>query len=139
MACYIQAAFWHLHNGNKAVKKVRNISWVIFVISILAACFLSFTFTTFPPSSTGDPESSLLIVWLPLITAIVSLISAVTTSIVTLRRDRLETRKAELDLAKTQLELAKLQKDTELEIAKVQRELDELKKSEQEEGDISSD
>lgn len=96
------------------MKKARNILWIIFIFSIIfLISFLLFSGDGNTASPEGNPpfEDNPLILWLPLITALVSLIGALTTSILTMRRDRLESQKIELEVTKLQLEIDKLKED----------------------------
>jgi hypothetical protein len=114
------------------MRKARNIFWIVFALSILFIFGLGslITFTTGTPEG---PESSRedIVIWVPLVTAIISLIGGVVTTIGTFRKDRLEARKAELELEEHRFELEKKRLDAEIEIAKKQRELDELRKNDQ--------
>jgi len=73
--------------------------------------FLSGVGNAATPEVNTPFEDNPLILWLPLITALVSLIGALTTSILTMRRDRLESQKIELEVTKLQLEIDQLKKD----------------------------
>ena len=125
------------------MRKARNIFWIVFALSILFIFGLGslITFTTGTPEG---PEASRedIVIWVPLVTAIISLIGGVVTTIGTFRKDKLEARKSELEARKTELELEerrleieKKKLDAEMEIAKKQRELDELRKIDQQGGE----
>ena len=99
---------------------------------------------TFNTGTPEGPEASRedIVIWVPLVTAIISLIGGVVTTIGTFRKDKLEARKNELEARKTELELEerrlefeKKKLDAEIEIAKKQRELDELRKKDQHGGE----
>ena len=114
------------------MRQARNIFWIVFALSILFICGLGgiLTFGAGTPEGPESPREGILI-WVPLVTAIISLIGGVVTTIGTIRKARLETRKAELELEERRLELEKKRLDTEIEIAKKQRKLDELRKKDQ--------
>jgi hypothetical protein len=98
------------------VKKLRNISWVIFLLSIvILSTFLRSTTGVAAPSHHSRIEPTVIVT---LITSAVSLISGIITSISALRQDRVNTRKIELELEKTKLEIAKLRRETETDFAK---------------------
>ncbi len=125
------------------MRKARNIFWIVFALSILFIFGLG-SLITFTTGTTEGPESARedIVIWVPLVTAIISLIGGVVTTIGTFRKDKLEARKSELEARKTELELEerrlefeKKKLDAEIEIAKKQRELDELRKKDQHGGE----
>jgi hypothetical protein len=88
--------------------------WIIFIFSIvflISLLLLSGNSNATTPGNNTPFAETTLIVWVPLITALVSLIGALTTSILTMRRDSLESQKIELEVSKLQLEIDKLKKD----------------------------
>ena len=115
------------------MRQARNIFWIVFALSILFICGVTLLLRT--PGGLGpegqEPDRENILVWVPLITAIISLIGGVVTTIGTVRKDRLEMRKAELELEGRRLELEQKKLDAELEIARKQHELDELQKKDQ--------
>jgi hypothetical protein len=91
------------------MKTFRNISWIVFLISILAFGMLyPSRIGVSAPSHHSRTDPSLIVSF---ITATGSLISGLVTSIISLKKDRLDTQKTELELEKTKLEIAKLQKE----------------------------
>ncbi len=118
------------------MRQARNIFWIVFALSILFICGVTLLLGALGGVEPEGPEPDRenMLVWVPLVTAIVSLIGAVVTTIGTIRKDRLETRKAELELEERKLELEKKRLDAEIEIAKKQRQLDELQKRDQQGG-----
>lgn len=92
------------------MKTFRNVSWVVFLISIFALIILfQERIGVALPGHHIKTEPTVI---LSTATAVCSLISGIITSIVSLRKDRLDTRKTELELEKTRLEIAKLRKDS---------------------------
>lgn len=93
------------------MKKARNILWILFFVSVLVLVAI------LPPrgnTPTGTPNPEVppseipLVVWIPLITALVSLAGALTTTVFNLRHDRLESQKIQLEVTKLQLEIDQL-------------------------------
>jgi len=95
------------------MKKIRNISWVIFLLSLFfLGAFLKSQPGVAAPSHPSRIEPTVVV---PLITSAVSLISGIITTISTLRQDKVNMRKIELELEKTKLEIAKLKRETEID------------------------
>jgi hypothetical protein len=98
------------------VKKARNLLWILFFVSL---AMIGAMLLIRGEPQTGAPGPSMpsgetpLLVWIPLLTALVSLTGALTTSILTMRRDRLESRKTALEVTKLQLEIEQLKKNSE--------------------------
>jgi hypothetical protein len=96
------------------VKTARNAFWIIFFLSIALIGFLLLSNNNPPTGTPGDNGSlwdAAYIVWIPLITALISLIGALTTSVMTMRRERFESRKVELEVTKLQLEIERLKRE----------------------------
>ena len=96
------------------MKTARNVLWVIFFLSL---AFIGAMLLSRGEPQTGSPGpnipsgESTWIVFIPLITALISLIGALTTSILTMRRDHLESEKIVLEVTKLQLEIDQLRKN----------------------------
>jgi len=91
---------------------LRNIFLFIFILTILWLCVFGVGL-----SSSGGPTETLLTVYIPLFTSVITFLGFVITTVLSFRREKREARDSELS-----------QKQKEIELERARFELEQLKK-----------
>ena len=118
------------------MKKIRNISWLVFGLSILFILFILIPSFFLGNSQPSNPPASQEPLWLTLlsdqivglvslVTSITSLVTGVMTQVIIMRRDRLENRQKELALKEMELKLARMEKENAIDLEERKLELEE--------------